>query len=330
MRIAEKIKNKSRDIRSYWKADLRFSKKYAVLRLKEIIFAMLRMNNLSNLSFHKREQYLIEYIKNDIDDTIKKYKRKEYIGNYIADEPIWVCWWTGLETAPPIVKQCVKSIYRNSNNHKVNLITQDNYFKYVDVPDYIMNKMVQGLMGLAHFTDYLRVCLIEKYGGLWLDATIFCSEQLSNDYFTLPFFTLKSPYRETRYISKYRWTTFCLGGWRHNQFFLFMKDALEEYWLKNDYAIDYLFFDYIISIARDNNVFIRDLMDAVAENTPHRDDLQAAMNAALPAEQFENVINKDTTLYKLSWRETYSELTADGKPSIYNRFLNLKNFEDDT
>ena len=69
---------------------------------------------------------------------------------------------------------------------------------------------------------------------------------------------------------------------------------------------------------------------AVAENTPHRDDLQAAMNAALPAEQFENVINKDTTLYKLSWRETYSELTADGKPSIYNRFLNLKNFEDDT
>ena len=190
--------------------------------------------------------------------------------------------------------------------------------------------MVQGLMGLAHFTDYLRVCLIEKYGGLWLDATIFCSEQLPNDYFTLPFFTLKSPYRETRYISKYRWTTFCLGGWRHNQFFLFMKDALEEYWLKNDYAIDYLFFDYIISIARDNNVFIRDLMDAVAENTPHRDDLQAAMNAALPAEQFENVINKDTTLYKLSWRETYSELTADGKPSIYNRFLNLKNFEDDT
>lgn len=325
MRITEKIKNKSRDIHSYWIADSRFSKKYALFRSKEIVFAMLRMNKLSNLSFHKREQYIIEYLKNGIETTIEKYKSKEYIGNYIVNAPVWVCWWTGLETAPPIVKQCVKSIYRNSNNRIVNLITQENYSEFVDVPDFIMNKMVRGLMGLAHFTDYLRVCLIEKYGGLWLDATIFCSEQLSNDYFNLPFFTLKSQYRETRFISKYRWTTFCLGGWKHNQFFLFLKDALEEYWSKNDYAIDYLFFDYLIYLAKENCPYIKKLMEFVPENTPHRDDLQAAMNAALPAEQFENVIKKDTSLYKLSWRETYSEVTADGTPSIYSFFLKLMN-----
>ena len=66
---------------------------------------------------------------------------------------------------------------------------------------------------------------------------------------------------------------------------------------------------------------IRSMLDAVPENNLHRDDLQAAMNAALPASDFDRVIQPDTVLYKLSWRLSYAEQTADGEDSIFKAFV---------
>ena len=86
------------------------------------------------------------------------------------------------------------------------------------------------------------------------------------------------------------------------------------------------FFDHLIFIGRQHIPSIKIYMDAVPENTPHRDDLQAAMNAMLPAEEFWNVIRNDTPIYKLSWRETYSEVTSDGKQSVYGWFLSQESF----
>lgn len=323
MGLVRKIKKKCKTSFVTWKSDARFSKRYANLRLKDTFYSTLHRTKKSNRAFSEREQFLVSFLKETISGVIEKYRDLHQEGIYTPNAKIWICWWTGLETAPPIVQQCIKSIYKNAESHPVILITQDNYRQYITVPEYILKKMKSKTMCLAHFADYLRVSLLEQYGGLWLDATMFCSEPISEDCFTLPFFTLKSPYRESRYASKYQWVTFCLGGWQGNQFYSFIREAFETYWSENDYAIDYLFFDYIILLARENCKYIRQLMDTVPENTPHRDDLQAAMNAALPAEQFGNVIQQDTGLYKLSWRETYSKLTPEGQQSIYGYFLSL-------
>ena len=324
MGLVGKINKKYRYIQSNWEADIRFSKKYAKLRRKDIISSTIGLKNISDQASKQIEQYILNFLADTIHEVINKYKYLEISGDPVPDPPIFVCWWTGLESAPAIVKQCVKSIYKNAGKHPVNFITAKNYSDYISVPDFIIDKMKSGKMGLAHFADYLRVSILEKYGGLWLDATIYCSQLIPDSFFEYPFFTLKSPYTESRYLSKYQWVTFCLGGWRGNQFYSFMKEAFEEYWSKNDYAIDYLFFDYLIYLAKENCPYIRKLMDSVPENTPHRDDLQAAMNAALPAEQFSQVIQEDTEIYKLSWRETYSEKTNDGKQSLYAYFLDME------
>ena len=323
MGLLGKINKKYRYIQSNWEADIRFSKKYAKLRRKDIISSTIGLKNISDQASKQIEQYILNLLADTIHEVINKYKYLEISGDPVPDPPIFVCWWTGLESAPAIVKQCVKSIYKNAGNHPVNFITEKNYSDYISVPDFIIEKMKSGKMGLAHFADYLRVSLLEKYGGLWLDATIYCSQSIPESFFELSFFTLKSPYK-SGYLSKYQWVTFCLGGWQGNQFFSFMKEAFEEYWSKNDYAIDYLFFDYFIYLAKENCPYIKQLMDSVHENTPHRDDLQAAMNAALPAGQFSQVIQEDTEIYKLSWRETYSEKTNVGKQSLYAYFLNME------
>lgn len=319
--ILERVKKRYNMTVQAYQNDCRFSKKLAWIRLLDDFSNRMHLKKLSDFMHQKKDRWMLDYLFNTIKPVIEKYKGKTEPGSNIGHAPIWVCWWTGIETAPPLVKQCVKSIKKNAGEHEVVLITKENYQQYLTVPGYIFEKMVDGRIGVAHFADYLRVSLINKYGGLWLDATIFCAEKVPESYFEFPFFTCKSPYRESRYISHFQWVTFVLGGWQGNIWYSFMQEAFETYWKKEEYAIDYLFFDFLIYLAKEYIPAIRKLMEELPDNTPHRDDLQAAMNAALPESEFWNVIQKDTPIYKLSWREKYLRESGEGEKSVYDYFL---------
>ncbi len=322
--LPQRIKKRYDITARNWRNDCKFSKELAVYRLIGDLCGRAHMKGLGAWGKSKKDAWILNYLNEMLSPIMKRYRYIDRTGIRLENAPIWVCWWTGEVTAPPLVKQCIKSIRKNAGDRPVHLISEENYRDYFELPDYIMRKMKNGQIGLAHFSDYLRVSLLKKYGGLWLDATIFCAEKIPEEYFKFPFFTGKSEYRESNYISCFQWTTFCLGGWRGNVFYSFMKDAFERYWKSADTAIDYLFFDYLIYLAKENVPAVEKLMDAVPVNTPHRDDLQAAMNMGLPAEEFWNVVRPDTALYKLSWRETYALETKDSAESIYGYFLHME------
>ena len=82
--------------------------------------------------------------------------------------------------------------------------------------------------------------------------------------------------------------------------------------------------DYLIDIAYNTIPSVRQQLDRIPKNNLQRDDLQAAMNASLKEEDFANVIDSDTVLYKLSWREEYSLTTIQGERSIYAGFLEME------
>lgn len=303
--------------------DCHFSIYYGALGLAQELCRVLRFRKLSGRLYGLRNQWIQTYLKNRLAPVLIRYQADADRGAADETAPVWICWWTGLETAPALVQQCAASIRRNAGSHPVHDISRETYGQYLEIPEYMLEKVRSGKMGYAHLADYIRVKLLAQYGGLWLDTTMFCSREIPELCFSLPLFTCKGPIRKGGYISDYRWTTFCLGGWKGNVFYRFLADALEEYWKHQDRAIDYLFFDHIILTAYENLPAVRELLDSIPDNNIHRDDLQAAMNAALPAEDFESVLQPDTALYKLSWREVYSETTADGQDSIYHRFIHL-------
>lgn len=307
-----------------WRNDQQFSGKLAVLRFADDIGGRLGLHSLSTRAHKQKDEFILDYLKDLLAPVIEKYKGDTYQGEEPGSSaPIWACWWSGEESAPALVKQCIKSIRKNAGCHPVNLITEARVNEYLDVNKQIYEKFKNGNIGAAHFADYLRVCLLERYGGLWLDATMFCAQAIPEEYFDFPFFTCRSEVKKGCYLSDFQWVTFCLGGWRHNVFYRFMKSAFECYWSNENTAIDYLFFDDIIYIAKETIPSIRTLMENVPLNNLRRDDLQAAMNAALPAEMFWNVVKEDTVLYKLSWRESYSERTLSGERTVYDYFLRM-------
>lgn len=302
------------------KSDLNFSPKLAIYRLCDDVLWRFGLKHLSEFFHNKKEAYILDYLYQITKEIICRYRNCEIKGVRGENAPIWVCWWNGLDTAPDIVKRCVKSIYMHSGKHPVFLITRETYNNYLQIPEYIIKKMEAGQIGLAHFSDYMRICLINKYGGLWLDATIYCADDIPEQFFDAPFFTCKSPYCESRFLSHYEWVTFVLGGWQGNVFYAFLKEAFEAYWFEAKSAIDYLFFDDLIYLAREHIPAIKHTMDALECNTPHRDELQAAFNAELPGDKFDDIISKDTPIYKLSWREHYREI-VDGYQTVYGYFL---------
>lgn len=316
-RIAKRINMTTTAFRS----DCHFSVYYAMLRVAAELGGRMGFRRVSAWARQKKEQWIFGYLRDLLAPVLAEYQNTADDGAYAPDTPIWVCWWTGEETAPALVSKCIQSIKKHSAGHPVHVIDQHSYGKYLYIPDYLLHKVNSGQMGLAHLSDYIRVSVLAEYGGLWLDATIFCSDTIPQTYFELPLFTCRSEPQPCGYISQMRWTTFVLGGWKGHTFYRYLKTAFETYWQHSDTAIDYLFFDYLIELARQEIPSIRQALEAVPLNNPHRDDLQAAMNAALPAGELENVLHPDTTLYKLSWRESYALKDAQGGKSIYTAFI---------
>lgn len=302
-------------------SDSHFSVYYAILRVADELGGRIGLHKLSRNAHLKKDSWIMEYLSEELAPVVENYKNSTEQGIYQENAPIWVCWWTGINTAPELVQRCVESIYRNAGDHPVHFITRDNYSQYLEIPDYLLNKLESKAICIANFTDYLRFSLLEQYGGLWLDATIFCTDPIPRDFFSMPLFSCKGGLDTGAFISKYRWTSFCFGGFKGHLLFKFFRDAFELYWHEHDVAIDYLFVDYVINLGYENIIAIKQNLDAIPINNLARDDLQAAMGAALPAESLETVLQPDTALYKLSWRESYSETTADGGASIYQRFL---------
>ena len=317
-RIRGRVKMTVTDFRN----DSRFSVRLAIFHMMDELCSRFGPKTAASYFSDRKHEWIMDYLREELRDVLDEFAEDRDVGHPQENAPIWVCWWTGEETAPELVKQCIRSIRANAGTHPVHLITKENYVQFLSIPEYILEKAEHGKIKNAHLADYIRVALLADHGGLWLDSTIFCNGPVPDDCFTISFFTCKDKIPSGNYISRMQWTTFLLGGWQGNVFFRCLKAAFEAYWTKEESAVNYLFFDCLIALIRNRVPACGKLLAEVSANNPHRDDLQAAMNNAIPAEAWSSVIQSDTIFYKLSWRENYRETTQDGQDSIYRYFLN--------
>ena len=136
---------------------------------------------------------------------------------------------------PEIVQMCnarLKQIIPY-DKAELNIITLDNYKDYVDIPDIIIEKFEAGIVTMATMSDVLRFSLLERYGGYWLDATVFFTDDIPQEYFTRNFYCQKMTDRtdlSVREACKCNWCGFSMKGQKHNIIFNYMIDAF-EHWL---------------------------------------------------------------------------------------------------
>lgn len=319
-----KIKRKLKEIFREFNIDRKyFSYKLAFIKLiNNITYRGVFFRKINKWSLQKRHNEILKYILKKYTYIIEKYQQKDETAENSRKQNIWICWLQGEELAPQLVKNCIDSIRRHANNHEVILITIENYKDYIKMPNYILDKYQKGIISNAHFSDIIRMTLLRDYGGLWIDATVFCTKDIPNDVFDKVFFSCKSPKVETNYISGLQWTSFIIGGKKNSLFYRYILDFYLEYWKNEDMIIDYLLIDYIIYLGYHKINNIKIAMDKNQINNLKRDELAAIFNQEFDLEKYKKIIESDTYLYKLSWREKFREKTDDGKDTFYNIFLN--------
>ncbi|HDR2892649.1 TPA: capsular polysaccharide synthesis protein [Enterobacter asburiae] len=234
---------------------------------------------------------------------------------------IWICWFQGLESAPELVKRCIDSVYKHSNSYKVVIITEDNFSDYVLLPFNIVEKYNLGLIGKAHFSDLLRCCLLYKYGGVWLDSTMFLIHDLPSCFLSNSFCSLRFTSEEcSGVISKGFWTTYTLASEKNGYLIGNVMNTLLKYWEKYDSIIDYFLLDYIFCYFFEKDKCSRDIILSQPVLGENRFLLRRNMSNFFSIELTEKFLADHIGIYKLSYKDSYR--TADnGKPTLYSQIL---------
>lgn len=236
-------------------------------------------------------------------------------------DKVWVCWWQGLNDAPEIVQVCVNSIRQAAGDHDVIVLDESNYRDYADMPDWLVDKFKNGTISRTQFSDCLRFTLLAQHGGIWLDATVFCSAPLPSHAFERELFTISRPDCDHMSPAVGRFSDFCLGcndiGRRE---FASIRDACYLYWRTNSMLIDYLTNDYlIVLLQRLDSEHVGRVFAAVEPSNPHMADLLIHLNDSYDPGLWEE-IKSDTSIFKLSWKLPVVR-KANGRETFYGRLL---------
>lgn len=102
---------------------------------------------------------------------------------------IWQYWDQGFnEELPKVVKLCFDSVEKHKGNYEVIRLDKESLCDYIDIPNFLLQKRSDQKIKIAFFTDIIRLALLDLYGGVWLDATIFLSASIDNNILNQDFF----------------------------------------------------------------------------------------------------------------------------------------------
>ena len=87
---------------------------------------------------------------------------------------IWRYWETGWDTIKWPLEYCTESIKHYAPDWEVRDLDGESVKKYIELPEEVWNIPIQTR------SDVIRIMLLAKYGGCWIDATIFLNTNLTD------------------------------------------------------------------------------------------------------------------------------------------------------
>lgn len=268
------------------------------------------------------------FFKDGVHSFLSKYVEENYAGivedgkkvDVVSNHTIWVFWWQGKESMPSIVKKCYESIVAHSNGAKVQLITKDNFLQYVEIPKVVIEKQNKGVLCHAHFSDIYRCCLLSKYGGLWLDATILLTADIQPHIFERDFFTMRRQPTEN-HSENNLYSSFCFGCKPGNLLFKNLSNLFLAYVQKEKYFVDYFLFDYFIELVASHVPSVKSMLEEHPYNNPRQLDLQYNFNKEFNLDWWEK-LTTTTTMHKLTYKGELKE-SVGGQETIYGHILKM-------
>ena len=106
---------------------------------------------------------------------------------------IWLLWYQGISEAPFVVKRCVDSWINKNPGWDVVVLNEKNIGQYINT-DSQLEKLTS--LPLTKQSNLVRLILLSEYGGIWADATTFCTRPLDDwiyEHIESGFFAFSNP-----------------------------------------------------------------------------------------------------------------------------------------
>lgn len=237
--------------------------------------------------------------------------------------PIWVFWMQGEDKMPELVHMCYKQLNKMVDDTcKVMLITNKSIQNFVDINPVIMKKVKSGNYSLTQLSDLLRVKLLAKYGGLWIDSTVFVSKkinkQIIEDGFFSQKFTINNPLSKF-YASQNKWSLWLMGAKPESFLFNYCDKKLTSYYTNVTSSIDYYLLDYIILNAYHESNTVKTSIDDMPDNNQQTYRLMESLNDKYNSQSLYSIL-KECQFHKLSYKEQLKKV-SDGKYTNYGILL---------
>lgn len=96
--------------------------------------------------------------------------------NLIASIPkkIWIYWHDC--NIPEIVRYCIQNIIELHPDYEIHVLNKETIQEFIDIDI----EKLSLIMPVANLSDLIRLKLLKKYGGTWLDASIILEDNLTN------------------------------------------------------------------------------------------------------------------------------------------------------
>lgn len=265
----------------------------------------------------KRHRIAERHIENIIDPTVWGLTAECKLVKPVNDK-IWLLWLQGKDKMPAIPSLCLSSIRKYFKNREITILTEDNLSEYLKLPDYIQNHYKNGNITPTHLSDIIRMGVLSKYGGFWMDATMLFVSPLPDNYLQSSLFTLKD-YPHGAFVSRYRWAGFFFYS-NGSPLPTILYHAFLDYWKKENTIVDYFFIDYAIDIAYRKNEIVRNEIDAVPINNKHVHELSKILDRPFDSKKFSE-LTEGTHCFKLSWKMFNENQLNSGPDNFYNHLL---------
>lgn len=234
---------------------------------------------------------------------------------------IWICWLQGMENAPSVVQKCYKSVCKHLTEYEIIVLTSDNITEYVSFPEYILNKWKSGIITNTHFSDLLRLAVLNTYGGTWLDATVLCTGDnipsyiLESDLF---FYQVLKPGRDGSTLNISSWL---LTASSNTKILNSVQYLLYEYWKTNNSMVDYFLIHMFMELAC--NYYREEYSQIVkfCNSMPHV--LLLEMFEPYDEEKY-SAIKAITPFHKLAYKRDQKDMEKTG--TYFDVIINNENF----
>lgn len=284
----------------------------------EIVSGLVKKFFHVSIETSLKEQRVYEYLSKYMYAARPDYKpfKNTVHQKKIDRNTVWVCWLQGIDSAPKLVKRCVETIQENAGQRKIIFLSEHNYKQYIRLPREIEEKKKSGVISNTFFSDILRLALLAEYGGTWIDATIFCTNEIPPYMLDSAFFCFRSSIHSTSLIKGSSWW---ISADPQNDLICKIRNILYEYWKHEDRAINYYIFHIIVSKLVEEDMRCRSIWYSMPYMDNSNSHILMGKMAHLYDENIFRIICRNSPIHKLSYK-----FGTGGRGTFYSKLISRK------